>query len=170
MPTIKYQILDKTLDMNYPWGREPRSGSPIVRGERRLMVGPKLALFDEIHSDGAVTIATLCLSERIYLGWILSQLAALLVTIDKMREVGGFPDAEYAIQMVTKTHGHTLKLMGGDGYFDDEYRFETGDQKFPTYSYSPRSEQAMLVNEMAQDILHAVGCRIELALNAEILG
>jgi hypothetical protein len=168
MPTISYDIFQRRETINYPWGREPRAGSPIVRGERRLMVGSSLTLFDEIHCDGSVTIAAIHLSDRLFFGWILSQVSALLSTIDNLRSVAGAPDTEYAIQLNIQTNGQRLKLTSDQGFFDDEYRFTSGPQKFPTYSYGTRGERAMLVNEIAQDIVHSLGSKIELELNAEI--
>ncbi|MBR0803592.1 ATP-binding protein [Bradyrhizobium japonicum] len=169
MPSIGYEIFGKRTDFNYPWGRETRTGHPIVRGHRRTTTagGRSMVLFDEIHCDGAVTIAAVHLTERLYFGWILSQISALLCTIDMVRTYAGAPDAEYAVQLEARVSGQRMKLVGEAGFFDDEYRFR-GDQHFPTYSYGTRSERSLIVNEIAQDVVHAAGCQLDLDLKAEI--
>jgi hypothetical protein len=165
---IKFNLLNKTSDIDYPWGREHRSARPIVRGERRTMISKNKALIDEIYSDGAVTLASMYLGPRIYLGWILTQFAALLTTIEKLRRASGNADVEYALEMALHTDAAmTLKLAGSD-VFDDEYGFEPYSTKFPRYSYGQKSEQSVLINEMSQDILHSTGCRVVLNLDAKI--
>lgn len=169
-PSISYKILNQDVATNYPWGREPRTGAPIVRGERRQMIGSQISLFEEIYADGALTLANVHHSPQIFFGWLLSLISAMLVTVDKLREAAGAFDIEYAIKLELKPQGQYLKL-GLNGYVDDEYRFRSPHPlRFPTYSYGGRSDRQRLVDEIAQDILHAVGADIELTLGAEIIG
>ena len=165
---IKFSLFNQTSNIDYPWGREHRAARPIVRGERRTMISKTKALIDEIHSDGSVTLVSMYVGPRVYLGWILTQFAALLTTVEKIRRASGNVDVEYALEMALHANpGMTLKLAG-QGVYDDEYDFEPGSTKFPRYSYGQRSEQPVLINEMSQDILHSTGCRVILNLNAEI--
>src|SRR5260370_27882530 len=94
-----------------------------------------------------------------FLGWIVNQLATLLVTIDKMRTAA---DAEYAIELSLDTNNPVVLKLGGEVFMDEDYFLEPGFLPFPRYSYGSKAERALL--EVAQDILHSLDSRLALAL------
>jgi len=129
-----------------------------------------MALVDEIRGDGSVVLNMLHLGDVVSLGWILNQLATLLVTIDKIRNAAGAADAEYAVDLSMDIRNRVVLKLGGEMFVDEDYILEPGFNRFPMYSYGPKAERAILIQEVAQDILHSVGSRFELALNAEVYG
>jgi len=129
-----------------------------------------MALVDEIHSDGSVVLTMLHFGQAVFLGWILNQLAMLLVTIDKMRNAAGAADAEYAVDLSLDIKNRVVLKLGGETFVDEDYIFEPGFTRFPMYSYGTKTERAILIEEVAQDIMHSVGSSLVLAFNAEVYG
>ncbi len=168
-PTVRYRIFDKAQTSDFPWGREYRGARPIVRGERRTAMSNNRGLLDEIYNDGALTLGMVASGPRIYSGWVLNQLAAVVMTANSLRFAGGAPDAEFAIELSLETAGDARFKVAGQEYFDDEFVFENGMTRFPRYSLGPKAEWVHLINEIMQDILHASGCAQRFDWQLEIL-
>jgi len=128
------------------------------------MVTEKKGLLEEIYSDGAVTLALANVGPRLYCSWILSQLGALVLTIEKLRLAGGAADTEYGLEVSLETRGNVELRLVDDAwmYVGANYVFEQGSFSLPRFSLGDSGERVRLINEVMQEILHAAGCGYEM--------
>lgn len=162
MPVVKFMLLGEPWRHDYPWGREHRRGVPIVRGERRTMISSNKGMLDEIYSDGCANIAMLAPgANRVFVGWLISQIATMLQTIQMLRRAAGAADTEYAVAVDIRTTGPSpIALSFGESFdfrMGETYHFPQRTLTFPRYSFGPDAEAPILIGEILQDILHAAG-------------
>jgi Putative DNA-binding domain len=171
MPTVRFNSMGRSATADYPWGRNSRTARPIVRGERRSGIWDERACLDEIYCDGAVTIGFVGTGARIFSAWILSQLAALVLTIDTLRRAAGAAEAEYAVEVALHTTGRIGLGFGNDNLFSDAGAcFEPGGAAFPRYSYGSTDGRLTLIGEIMQDIVHSSGFADSVEWNLHIEG
>ncbi len=92
---------------------------------------------------------------------MLNQLAVLLCTVDRLRNVAGAPNTEYGVEIMSETFGNQLanvQFVQGHAATRDAWHFEPGVTKLPRYSYGPTEERLPLMKLIMQDMLHSVGC------------
>ncbi|MEM7430687.1 MAG: hypothetical protein AAF351_01985 [Pseudomonadota bacterium] len=94
----------------------------------------------------------------LYPGWVVAHAANALNTIDRVRGVGGQPDAEYAFKFGLQAH-RPLQLLR---YGAREPAIDAAGQLVspfdpPVYSAASRDSFGHLVDELQRDLFNAIG-------------
>ena len=172
-PVVQFEIMKSVEGTDYPWGREYREPRPIVRGERRTMSSGRRGLMDEIYCNGSVVLAMESPGDTFYAAWFISQLAATLVTIERMRTAGSAVEIEYALEIVIEDDEDEVPVRFSFGknvefYLGTHSFVPRGRHRLPRYSVGPIAERAALIDLVLQDVQHLVGRPASLISNVQI--
>ena len=170
---------DREIKLGFPlWAM---LWQPMLRAARceysRQTSGKEFDMYREIHHDGLVEIGLVSCKDydineqyqlRIYIDWMMTLFANLIVWADHVRNEASAPTAEYAVEVEVYTRGREVYVAGyGQSMFFTSYRtknpffdsvkYPGGLQSSPRYSLGEQSEVTDLIALFERDFWNSIG-------------
>jgi hypothetical protein len=143
----------------------PQNERPKLRGTRRT--DDTGITYLEIGSDGSLDFGFRSPSSRqtLAIGFLLAYVINLIRVADGLRNVGGAPDAEYAVE--AELHGYPtsepLTIVSHSshvvGFINDIGQLDELPFLLPRLSFGPMSELDQVITQIYNDVRDGVGFR-----------
>ncbi len=146
------------------------SERPLIRGSRREGQDDRVRVYNDLYCDGRVDYSCKVLrsDNKIYLGWVLAEVANVMRQAEAFARTAGNGDAEYGIEVEIASYNRAeaglicpVEMYGFGSRFGNQFDMIgtlNGPVALPQVSFG-KKEAAM--NIILRDLLDASGCAEE---------